>query len=224
MLPCERKHKLQQTAIIIPKVSVAEERQMLGDDNTCKKSVAADSSSKAAVVLNSHAAPPPSGSQEAQLSSKPAVCSRGACDGNAPNFILGELAWMPQTVSVLKYAQYFNKNRSQSPATTTATTSNPPASQHKCVAASQHKNRASTRVAAASAGVSLPKGPVKGGRQNLVRDGPCAGTKGYRAPEVLLKSNMQTTKLDIWSAGVSLLQLVAGKAPFPSSSSEHAEL
>jgi serine/threonine protein kinase len=38
--------------------------------------------------------------------------------------------------------------------------------------------------------------------------------------QVLLKSNMQTTKLDIWSAGVSLLQLVAGKAPFPSSSSE----
>jgi serine/threonine protein kinase len=31
---------------------------------------------------------------------------------------------------------------------------------------------------------------------------------------------MQTTKLDIWSAGVSLLQLIAGKAPFPSSSSE----
>ncbi|CAM6041762.1 unnamed protein product [Sphagnum compactum] len=212
-----------QTAIIIPKVSVAEERQMLGDDNTCKKSVAADSSSKAAVVLNSHAAPQPSGSQEAQLSSKPAVCSRGACDGSAPNLMLGELAWMPQTVSVLKYAQYFNKNRSQSPATTTATTSNPPASQCKRVAASQHKNRASTRVAAAAAaGVSLPKGPAKGGRQNLVRDGPCAGTKGYRAPEVLLKSNMQTTKLDIWSAGVSLLQLVAGKAPFPSSSSEQA--
>jgi cell division control protein 7 len=40
--------------------------------------------------------------------------------------------------------------------------------------------------------------------------------------QVLLKSNMQTTKLDIWSAGVSLLQLVAGKAPFPSSSSEQA--
>jgi len=221
MPPCERKHKLQQTAIIIPKVSVAEERQMLGDDNICKKSVAADSSSKAAVVLNSHAAPPPSGSQEAQLSSKPAICSRGACDGSAPNLMLGELAWMPQTVSVLKYAQYFNKNRSQSPVTTTATTSNPPASQRKRVAASQHKNQASTRVAAA-AGVSLPKGPAKGGRQNLVRDGPCAGTKGYRAPEVLLKSNMQTTKLDIWSAGVSLLQLVAGKAPFPSSSSEQA--
>ncbi|CAK9869548.1 unnamed protein product [Sphagnum jensenii] len=216
MPPCERKHKLQQTAIIIPKVSVAEERQMLGDDNICKKSVAADSSSKAAVVLNSHAAPPPSGSQEAQLSSKPAICSRGACDGSAPNLMLGELAWMPQTVSVLKYAQYFNKNRSQSPATTTATTSNPPASQHKRVAASQHKNQASTRVAAAAAAAAA------GGRQNLVRDGPCAGTKGYRAPEVLLKSNMQTTKLDIWSAGVSLLQLVAGKAPFPSSSSEQA--
>jgi cobalamin synthase len=79
--------------------------------------------------------------------------------------MLGELAWMPQTVSVLKYAQYFNKNRSQSPATTTATTSNPPASQRKRVAASQHKNQASTRVAvaaAAAAGVSLPKGPAKG--------------------------------------------------------------
>jgi hypothetical protein len=37
------------------------------------------------------------------------------------------------------------------------------------VAASQHKNRASTRVAAASAGVSLPKGPVKGIILRLVK-------------------------------------------------------
>ncbi len=98
------------------------------------------------------------------------ICSRGACDGSAPNLMLGELAWMPQTVSVLKYAQYFNKNRSQSPATTTATTSNPPASQRKHVAASQHKNQASTRVAAAAAaGVSLPKGPAKGIILQLVK-------------------------------------------------------
>jgi hypothetical protein len=83
--------------------------------------------------------------------------------------MLGELAWMPQTVSVLKYAQYFNKNRSQSPATTTATTSNPPASQCKRVVTSQHKNRASTRVAAAAAGVSLPKGPAKGIILQLVK-------------------------------------------------------
>jgi hypothetical protein len=27
-----------------------------------------------------------------------------------------------------------------------------------------------------------------GGQQNLLRDGPCAGTKGYRAPEVCVPS------------------------------------
>ncbi|KAL2634144.1 hypothetical protein R1flu_005623 [Riccia fluitans] len=62
-----------------------------------------------------------------------------------------------------------------------------------------------------------PKGYV-----HHAKDGPCAGTKGYRAPEVLLKSLKQTSKVDMWSAGVSLLQLISGRSPFPSSSSDSA--
>ena len=78
------------------------------------------------------------------------------------------------------------------------------------------------------------------------KEGPCAGTKGYRAPEVifkgihtnrevlysqmvqvlmlihkfqvLLKSPFQNEKIDIWSAGVSLFQLILGKSPFSFSS------
>ncbi|KAH7295730.1 hypothetical protein KP509_27G063000 [Ceratopteris richardii] len=59
---------------------------------------------------------------------------------------------------------------------------------------------------------------VKAGGMLKVRNGPCAGTKGYRAPEVLLKSLFQTEKIDVWSAGVSLFQLILGKSPFSSSS------
>ncbi|XVF13468.1 hypothetical protein REPUB_Repub08aG0210300 [Reevesia pubescens] len=46
------------------------------------------------------------------------------------------------------------------------------------------------------------------------REGPCAGTKGFRAPEVLFRSQHQGPKIDIWSAGVTLLYLMVGKSPF----------
>ncbi|XP_031501927.1 uncharacterized protein LOC116265467 isoform X2 [Nymphaea colorata] len=46
------------------------------------------------------------------------------------------------------------------------------------------------------------------------REGPCVGTKGFRAPEVLFKSLYQGYKVDVWSAGVSLLYLMIGRAPF----------
>uniref|UniRef100_A0A1D1XTZ3 non-specific serine/threonine protein kinase n=1 Tax=Anthurium amnicola TaxID=1678845 RepID=A0A1D1XTZ3_9ARAE len=45
-------------------------------------------------------------------------------------------------------------------------------------------------------------------------EGPCVGTKGFRAPEVLFKSIHQSCKIDIWSAGVTLLYLMIGRAPF----------
>lgn len=41
-----------------------------------------------------------------------------------------------------------------------------------------------------------------------------AGTRGFRAPEVLLKCTMQTPKIDIWSAGVILLTMLARRFPF----------
>ena len=41
-----------------------------------------------------------------------------------------------------------------------------------------------------------------------------AGTRGFRAPEVLLKCTAQTTKIDVWSAGVILLTILAQRFPF----------
>ncbi|XP_073020704.1 uncharacterized protein [Primulina eburnea] len=52
------------------------------------------------------------------------------------------------------------------------------------------------------------------GERKHKREGPCVGTKGFRAPEVLLRSLHQGPKVDIWSAGVTLLYLMIGRAPF----------
>lgn len=41
-----------------------------------------------------------------------------------------------------------------------------------------------------------------------------AGTRGFRAPEVLFKCPNQTRKIDIWSAGVILLTLLSRRFPF----------
>jgi cell division control protein 7 len=41
-----------------------------------------------------------------------------------------------------------------------------------------------------------------------------AGTRGFRAPEVLFKCTEQTTKIDIWSAGVILLTILSKRFPF----------
>ncbi|KAL1834752.1 hypothetical protein ACET3Z_004403 [Daucus carota] len=67
----------------------------------------------------------------------------------------------------------------------------------------------STEFATAGAGLAKGKGEIK-----HKREGPCAGTKGFRAPEVLFRSPYQGPKLDIWSAGVTLLYLVTGRSPF----------
>jgi len=41
-----------------------------------------------------------------------------------------------------------------------------------------------------------------------------AGTRGFRAPEVLFKCTHQTSKIDIWSAGVILLTILSRRFPF----------
>ncbi|KAI9738237.1 MAG: hypothetical protein M1834_008735 [Cirrosporium novae-zelandiae] len=47
-----------------------------------------------------------------------------------------------------------------------------------------------------------------------------AGTRGFRAPEVLFKCASQTGKIDIWSAGVILLTILAKRFPFFNSSDD----
>jgi cell division control protein 7 len=41
-----------------------------------------------------------------------------------------------------------------------------------------------------------------------------AGTRGFRAPEVLFKCTEQTTAIDIWSVGVILLTILSKRFPF----------
>ncbi|KAG6854437.1 hypothetical protein C0991_006515 [Blastosporella zonata] len=50
-----------------------------------------------------------------------------------------------------------------------------------------------------------------------------AGTRGFRAPEVLFKCNEQTGAIDVWAAGVILLFFLTGKFPiFPSNDDTEA--
>ncbi len=56
-----------------------------------------------------------------------------------------------------------------------------------------------------------PRAPMKASR---------AGTRGFRAPEVLFKCANQSTALDIWSAGVILLTLLTRRYPFFQSSDD----
>ncbi|KAK9275370.1 hypothetical protein L1049_022634 [Liquidambar formosana] len=69
----------------------------------------------------------------------------------------------------------------------------------------------STGIAVAGAGAGLLKNKGDGKSK---REGPCVGTKGFRAPEVLFRSPHQGPKVDIWSAGVTLLYLIIGRMPF----------
>ena len=41
-----------------------------------------------------------------------------------------------------------------------------------------------------------------------------AGTRGFRAPEVLLKCTQQTCSIDVWSVGVILLTMLSKRFPF----------
>lgn len=61
------------------------------------------------------------------------------------------------------------------------------------------------------------KGHPKTCRFCLSRPDSCApksGTPGYKAPEVLLRSQNQTTAIDMWSAGVIFACLISGHTPF----------
>jgi cell division control protein 7 len=75
---------------------------------------------------------------------------------------------------------------------------------------SDRRHRIQNSVAAAA-------GPSSGYLKNDTRPSRRAnraGTRGFRAPEVLFKCTAQTTKIDIWSAGVILLTILSRRFPF----------
>eukprot|EP00743_Colponemidia_sp_Colp-15_P009468 GILK01010352.1.p1 GENE.GILK01010352.1~~GILK01010352.1.p1 ORF type:complete len:418 (-),score=56.45 GILK01010352.1:162-1415(-) len=64
-------------------------------------------------------------------------------------------------------------------------------------------------------------------RRRLSPDAARAGTRGFRAPEVLLRVKEQTAAIDVWSAGVILLSIVTQRYPFfqaDSPNKMHADL
>ncbi|CCD22801.1 serine/threonine protein kinase CDC7 NDAI_0A06470 [Naumovozyma dairenensis CBS 421] len=61
-------------------------------------------------------------------------------------------------------------------------------------------------------GMDLTKGYPKNETRRMKRANR-AGTRGFRAPEVLMKCGAQSTKIDIWSVGVILLSLLARRFP-----------
>ncbi|KAH8819714.1 kinase-like domain-containing protein [Xylogone sp. PMI_703] len=67
------------------------------------------------------------------------------------------------------------------------------------------------------ASVAAISGPATGYPKNDSRPSRRAnraGTRGFRAPEVLLKCTDQQCKIDIWSAGVILLTILSRRFPF----------
>lgn len=57
-----------------------------------------------------------------------------------------------------------------------------------------------------------------------VMHAPRAGTRGFRAPEILLKCPVQTTAIDIWSAGIIFLCILSTRYPFFNSPDDLASL
>uniref|UniRef100_A0A0E0EGN0 non-specific serine/threonine protein kinase n=1 Tax=Oryza meridionalis TaxID=40149 RepID=A0A0E0EGN0_9ORYZ len=99
-------------------------------------------------------------------------------------------------------------------------TSTAPVSQRKRVAAPlgnvDHKLFILTPMPLCSGGSAIAGSGMLNSKGNGKhrREGPCVGTKGFRAPEVLFRSFHQGCKVDVWSAGVTLLYFIIGKSPF----------
>lgn len=73
------------------------------------------------------------------------------------------------------------------------------------------------RIRSSVASTSAQGGPQPGYPKSDTRPSRRAnraGTRGFRAPEVLFKCTEQTTKLDVWSAGVILLTILCKRFPF----------
>ncbi|KAK3681989.1 Cell division control protein 7 [Vermiconidia calcicola] len=73
---------------------------------------------------------------------------------------------------------------------------------------------ASTIAAAEAAGQPLPRPSYPNNDQRSSRRANRAGTRGFRAPEVLLKCTAQTVLIDVWSCGIILLTFLSKRFPF----------
>ncbi|EMC95638.1 hypothetical protein BAUCODRAFT_71150 [Baudoinia panamericana UAMH 10762] len=68
--------------------------------------------------------------------------------------------------------------------------------------------------AARTSNVPLPKPSYPKDDQRPSRRANRAGTRGFRAPEVLLKCTAQSCLIDIWSCGIILLTFLSKRFPF----------
>lgn len=73
---------------------------------------------------------------------------------------------------------------------------------------------ASTIAAAQSANQPQPRPTYPANDPRSSRRANRAGTRGFRAPEVLLKCTAQTVLIDVWSCGIILLTFLSKRFPF----------
>ncbi|KAK0625170.1 kinase-like domain-containing protein [Bombardia bombarda] len=71
-----------------------------------------------------------------------------------------------------------------------------------------------TRLRAAHLASSMPHNGYPKQDTRPSRRANRAGTRGFRAPEVLFKCTEQTTKIDVWSVGIILLTILSRRFPF----------
>lgn len=72
----------------------------------------------------------------------------------------------------------------------------------------------STRMQYRDAGLTMPNPNYPKEDTRNSRRANRAGTRGFRAPEVLLKCTAQTCLIDVWSCGIILLTLLSRRFPF----------
>ncbi|SMR54367.1 unnamed protein product [Zymoseptoria tritici ST99CH_3D1] len=73
---------------------------------------------------------------------------------------------------------------------------------------------ASSKAAAEAAGQPMPRPSYPKDDTRSSRRANRAGTRGFRAPEVLLKCTAQSCAIDIWSCGIILLTFLSKRFPF----------
>lgn len=71
-----------------------------------------------------------------------------------------------------------------------------------------------SNIALAAAGNPIPRPTYPKDDQRASRRANRAGTRGFRAPEVLLKCTAQTCVIDVWSCGIILLTFLSKRFPF----------